>query len=63
MGAIFIFEFVLKAVMLALGILAWQGTKWAFVAFIILLAVVLLADIVLAVVFFTAHDKIPKQWP
>ena len=63
MGAIFIFEFILKAVMLTLGVLAWHGMKWAFVAFVILLAVVLLADILLAVVFFINAVKTQKSWP
>lgn len=58
MGALFVFEFILKAVLFALGILAWQGTRWAFIAFLVVLGIVMVADILLAIVFFARpQDK------
>lgn len=63
MTSFFLFEFLLKAVMLILGILAWQGMKWAFVAFLIVAGVVLVADIALAVIFHFYDENLKSKKP
>jgi hypothetical protein len=47
-------------VMCALGILAWQGQRWAFIAFIVMIILRALVDILGAVAIWTA-DKEPNQ--
>ena len=58
MAAIFLFELFINAVMGALGILAWKGQRWAFIAFIVMIILRALVDILGAVAIWTA-DKEP----
>lgn len=47
--SIFILEIILKVVIIVLGVLAWQGMKWAFVVFLVVMGIVLMTDIALLV--------------
>lgn len=61
MWLLLFFEAVLKAVLLVLGIMAVNGTHWAFVTFIVLLSVLILADVVIAIVA-AKNGKDVKRW-
>lgn len=61
MFIVFVFELILKAALLTLGILAAQGKGWAFVTFIVLLCVLILVDIVLAITVASADRNIERR--
>ena len=63
MGIIFIFEFLLKAAFVVLGILAWQGHQCAFITFLVLAGVIALFDIVAALSVFSADRDIRNKIP
>lgn len=54
-------EAVLKAVLLALGVAAVKGCHWAFVVFIVVLAIMIVFDVVLAVVAIRAGKDV-RRW-
>lgn len=54
-------EAVLKAALLALGVAAVKGCHWAFVVFLIMLAVMIVFDVVLAVVAIRAGKDV-RRW-
>ena len=60
MVLLFIFEFILKAVLLVLGLLAWHGLHWAAVAFVVVLCVLGLFDLLMAFVMWSADRDIIK---
>lgn len=59
----FLFEFILKAVLLTLGLLAWQGARWAAITFVVLLCVIALFDFVAIFVFLSANHDIERRVP
>lgn len=63
MVILFVFEFILKAVLLALGLLAWHGLHWASVAFVVVLCVLGLFDLVMVFVMWIANKDIERRMP
>lgn len=61
MVLLFIFEFILKAVLLVLGLLAWQGLHWAAVTFVVVLCVLGLFDLVMAIVMWKTDKDIERR--
>ena len=61
MVILFVFEFILKAVLLALGLLAWHGLHWASVAFVVVLCVLGLFDLVMAIVMWKTDKDIERR--
>ena len=53
-------EAVLKAALLALGVAAVRGCHWAFVVFIVVLAIMIAFDAVLAMVAIRAEKDIAR---
>lgn len=56
MTRLFIFTMIVKAAILAMGILAWYGHEWAFGIFLIVSIMAILADVLLAVVSSAEND-------
>lgn len=61
MVLLFIFEFILKAVLLVLGLLAWHGLHWAAVTFVVVLCVLGVFDLVMAIVMWSADRDIERR--
>lgn len=61
MVLLFIFEFILKAVLLVLGILALHGAHWAAVTFVVVLCVLGVFDLVMALVMWSADKDIARK--
>lgn len=60
MSRIFIFAMFVKALLLALGILAWYGHHWAFGLFLVVGIMTILTDILMAVVANSADKDIER---
>ena len=60
MFILLIIEAVLKAALLALGVAAVRGCHWAFVVFIVVLAIMIAFDAVLAMVAIRAEKDIAR---
>lgn len=61
MPILLIIEAVLKAVLLALGVAAVKGCHWAYVVFLVMLAIMIVFDVVLAVVAIRAGKDV-RRW-
>lgn len=61
MVILFVFEFILKAVLLTLGLLAWHGLHWASVSFVVVLCVLGLFDLVMVFVMWIANKDIERR--
>ena len=61
MPILIIIEAVLKAVLIALGVAAVKGGHWAFVVFLVMLAVMIVFDVVLAVTAIRAGKDV-RRW-
>lgn len=61
MNAVFAYSVIVKAVMLALGILAWRGNGWAFALFVAVAAMAILFDILVALVASSADKDIERN--
>lgn len=61
MVILFVFEFILKAVLLVLGLLAWHGLHWATVTFVVVLCVLGVFDLVMAFVMWSANRDIERR--
>ena len=57
MVILFLFEFILKAVLLVLGLLAFKGLHWAAVAFGVVLCVLGVFDLVMAIALWIANRE------
>lgn len=61
MSRIFIFTMIVKAVLLALGILAWYGKHWAFGLFVVIAVMAILFDALMALVANSADKDIERE--
>ena len=61
MSRIFIFAMFVKALLLALGILAWHGCHWAFILFLGVGALSIITNILMAVVANSADKDIERE--
>ena len=61
MPILLIIEAVLKAVLLALGVAAVKGCHWAYVVFLVMLAIMIVFDVVFAVVAIRAGKDV-RRW-
>ena len=61
MTRIFLFLFLIKAVMAAFGILAYLGYAWAFGVFVIVSTLAIFTDLLCAVIAWSADKDIEKN--
>ena len=61
MSILIIFETVIKALLLLLGILAYKGHAWAFGLFVGVSATVIVFDIILAIIAYSADKDIERN--
>lgn len=61
MPILLIIEAVLKTVLLALGVAAVKGCRWAYVVFLVLMGLMIIVDVVLLVAAIRAGKDIGRR--